>query len=205
MHKLLLAAVLAVLTTASLSPASAADRSNRWEGLRLNASWINPGASAKYEVDTSPVTAGKMTGSLVGVGVGYDFQFGRFVVGFDANFYGGIIEAQENLRFISVKGLALGTASLGYAISDKLLVRAGGGPAFALAHVGKMDTGLRYDTLSGVHAVVGVEYALTRHTAVGFRAHRLRLADSSYSTPAGIEGVNFKDSWMGELSLSYRF
>lgn len=205
MEKLLSRMAGAFLAAALFTSAALAGDFNRWEGWNVQLAWANPGPTFKYDIDTSPMTSGKMTGSLVGAGIGYGWQFGKIIFGLDAKVYGGVLEAQENGRLASIKGLALGTASIGYALWDKLLVSVGGGPAFALAHVGKMDTGLRYDFLSGAHAVVGVAYAITPHSAIGLQVHRLRLADSYYVTAGKTEGVNFKDSWMGELAFTYHF
>jgi opacity protein-like surface antigen len=189
----------------------AAQKAERFNGWFVGGFWANPLATFHADHGTSPLSSAKLTGSLVGLAGGRGFQRGMFYYGFSGSLAGGVFEGQSDGAscpancYTSLNVLVEATLSVGLVFWDRLLVRLGGGPNFALMRSGQTLYGINNQFVSGVHATMGLEYALTDHWSVFGEGQRVRVGDLYYNTPSGHIGVNPHDFWMGTAGVNYRF
>ena len=152
---------------------------------------------AEPATDTNLTRSSNMPSGFVGGGqVGYNWQSGHWVFGFEADIQyvdlGGAIEWNgfEGLMISSGQSQYMGTvrARLGYAIDRTLFYATGG-----FAYGGLVDNPLSGNSTSNQGFAVGggFEYAFTNNWTGRFEGLYLNLENKSKSASATMNGVNY--------------
>lgn len=212
MRKLLLSAVAIVFIA---GPASAADLAVKappapayiaspWDGLYIGAN-LGYGAT-DFDVRASglgTLASEHASGVVGGVQVGYNKQFGTFVLGLETDFDGTSIE--KTTFGVTTKLPWFGTtrARLGFLLNPSLLLYGTGGVAYGHAEVSVPGASV---TIPGVGwaAGAGLQYALTPQWSIG--AEYLHVELDGPSASAGRFSIDTKATTdLGRATLNYKF
>jgi outer membrane immunogenic protein len=164
-----------------------------WSGPEI-ATYVK-GGGISHELDE---------GSLAGVHLGFNHQFGRWVGGAEVSLSGGDVEGSSVNRLTigttdiatqtEIDSLFLATVRLGYAF-DRTLAYVKGGYASAevnLRAAGEIDTADVGASSSERHAGFtiggGIEYALTKGVVFGLEYNRVDLGNTTHVAFATVDG-----------------
>jgi outer membrane autotransporter protein len=194
------------------SPALPIVTAYNWTGFYIGGNFGGLNGWSRWEPVAFPglVTTPRFAGPMAGGQIGYDYQFGKWVVGVEgmaswADANGAGCPFFFNNCEAKLSWLATGTARLGYALTDRSLVYVKGGVAAAEVEVAvTCNTGLQplfvafnvgcpastaKDTQVGYTVGFGSEFALTKNWTVKGETNYFDLGTSRYNTTGG-QNVN---------------
>jgi outer membrane immunogenic protein len=214
MRKLLLSAVATMFIAGPVfaadlavkaPPAAPAFIGSLWDGLYVGGN-IGYGAT-DFDVRASnfgALTSEHASGVVGGFQLGYNKQFGTFVLGLETDIDLTSIEKTDAFG-VDTKLPWFGTtrARLGFLLNPSLLLYGTGGAAYGQAKVSVPGASV---TIPGVGWVAGagLQYALTRQWSIGAEYLHLEL-DGPSGTAGGIT-INTKAATdLGRATLNYKF
>ena len=215
MRKLLLSAAATMLIA---GPASAADLAVKahppaaafiaspWDGLYI-------GANLGYGETTFDVTASvpgasasvseHANGVVGGVQVGYNKQFGTFVLGVETDFDLTSIEKTTNGVTTKLPWFGTTRGRLGFLVNPALLLYGTGGVAYGRAEVSVPGASVKIPGV-GWAAGAGVQYAFTPQWSIG--AEYLHVELDGPSAHIGALSISTKATTdLGRATLNYKF
>jgi outer membrane autotransporter protein len=180
-----------------------------WTGFYIGGNFGVINAKSRWELPVFPgfVTSPGFNGPMVGGQIGYDYQFGKWVVGVEgmaswADAHGAGCPFFFNNCEAKMNWLATGTARLGYALTDRSLVYVKGGvaagevevavtcntdsqPLIPIAFNVGCPRSAAKDTQVGYTVGFGSEFALTSNWTVKGETNYFDLGTSRYVTSGG--------------------
>lgn len=175
----------------------------------------------------SALTSHNLNGWIGGGHVGYQRQFGAWVLGAELSLSGGHLDGTSGSRFQSqddfyktkVDGIFLGTVRVGYAW-DRWLTYLKGGYASAAVKASIVDSNVSAGTWSsserhhGWTIGTGLEYAWLSNVTVGLQYDYINLGDDNHSA-LGVTDTGVQQLWVGNIDtgvihmitarISYKF
>ena len=203
-----------------------------WTGFYVGVNGGYGGDENTYPITTplAPITATfKLTssGGFGGGQIGYNYQFGSFVAGVEADIQGSDIKGEISAD-ASIFGVGIGASAgsdlryfgtargrIGYAFFDRAMVYATGGYAYGDTRSffnfnlgGAAAAGSKTMNLSGYAVGAGIEYALTPNWTVKTEYLYLDFGKKSISSFAqnGIADVDIRTrAHTVKIGLNYKF
>ena len=202
-----------------------------WTGFYIGVNGGYGGDANTYPITTplAPIAAtAKITssGGFGGGQIGYNYQFGSFVAGLEADIQGSDIKGELSAdAVVGATGINasagsdlryFGTARgrIGYAFFDRAMVYATGGYAYGDSrsffnlNLGGATSGAKTINLSGFAVGAGIEYALTPNWTVKTEYLYLDFGKKSISNFAqnGFANVDIRSrAHTVKLGLNYKF
>jgi len=166
-----------------------------WSGLYVGGNFgYDWGGTTPNGISTDRI---KGSGALGGLHAGYNFQFDRFVTGFEVDLsfgnesgsavYANGVSAASELNWLSSARLRAGYSF------DSLMLYATGGVAFADLNIRTAAGGVTSNTsevMTGWVLGAGVETKLTQNISARLEALHYRFGDERFGTSAGVLSVD---------------
>jgi outer membrane immunogenic protein len=155
------------------------------------------------DVPANPGPVGDAGGLIAGVQAGYNWQFGRWVAGIEADL--SSIDLEGNSAFGSFEEDVMGTLRLrgGFAW-DRFLIYATAGAAFTHVEAQLTGAGSDDDIAVGPAAGIGVEAALWRNWSVRAEYLYAHVPEQSLSTGA-ITTIGGSNNHIGRVGVNLHF
>ena len=207
------------------APAYVAAPIYNWTGFYIGGNFGAINGKTDYQTaggSTNP----RFAGAIGGGQIGYDRQFGKWVVGvegmIDASNANGARQCQFGIFFnceTEVKYMGTATAKLGYAFWNRSLVyvRAGGafgdlkltttcntGPFNVFGVIGCGEATKR--TRTGFTAGIGSEFAIANNWSIRTETNYFDMGKETYVLPvSGVVGTVKENGFISTVGVNYRF
>lgn len=203
-----------------------ADIAYDWTGFFIGGNFGALNGKTDYETLGGGSSNPRFAGAIGGGQIGYDRQFGKWVVGIegaiDSTNAHGARQCQFGIFFnceVDVKYIGTATAKLGYAFWNRSLVyvRAGGafgdlkltttcntGPFNVFGVIGCGEATKR--TRAGFTVGVGSEFAIARNWSVRTETNYFDMGKEDYTLPvSGVVGTVKESGFISTVGVNYRF
>ena len=212
MSKISLATVLLAASATAASSADLAPVTPMAPPVALAYDWSGPyvgvhvgGLFADFENDVplNPGPADDASGLIAGVQAGYNWQFGRWVAGVEADVSSIDIEADSAAG--SFEEDVMGTLRLrGGVAFDRVLLYATAGAAFTGVDATLAGAGSDDDVAVGVALGAGADVAIWRSLSIRAEYLYADVPEQSLNT-GGVTTVGGSDNHIGRVGLNFNF